>query len=300
MSSHYTENINGWIILDKPQGVSSNQILRKIQYELRAKKAGHIGTLDPFATGVLPLAFGEATKLIPFLEEGNKTYEFTLKFKEGTSTDDTEGEIIKTSDYLPSKEEIDKILPQFIGKITQIPPKHSAIHINGQRAYELARKGTEFEIPHREITIYELKMTDYRSQTSEAYFCVTCSKGTYVRTLGHDIAEALNTCGHLTSLRRTQNGIFKISDTILLENLKNILYKEQGVSVILPVETFLCDITDIAVTEEEAQKLKHGQSLSAQRFQPLSGRIAALYDHKLIALLEKKEKTLIPIRVFNH
>lgn len=300
MSSHYTENINGWIILDKPQGVSSNQILRKIQYELRAKKAGHIGTLDPFATGVLPLAFGEATKLIPFLEEGNKTYEFTLKFKEGTSTDDTEGEIIKTSDYLPTKEEINKILPQFIGKITQIPPKHSAIHINGQRAYELARKGTEFEIPHREITIYELKMTDYRSQTSEADFCVTCSKGTYVRTLGHDIAEALNTCGHLTSLRRTQNGIFKISDTILLENLKNILYKEQGVSAILPVETFLCDITDIAVTEEEAQKLKHGQSLSAQRFQPFSGRAAALYNHKLIALLEKKEETLIPIRVFNH
>ena len=299
MSSHYTENINGWIILDKPQGVSSNQILRKIQYELHAKKAGHIGTLDPFATGVLPLAFGEATKLIPFLEEGNKTYEFTLKFGQSTSTDDTEGEIIQTSDYIPSQEEIKKILPQFMGKITQIPPKYSAIHINGQRAYELARNGADFEIPQREITIFELKMTDYRPQQNEADFCVTCSKGTYVRTLGHDIAEKLHTCGHLTALRRTQNGLFKISDTILLENLKNILYKGQGVSSVLPVETFLCDITDIALTEEEALKLKNGQSLSAQRFPPFTGKAAAMYNHKLIALIENRDNALIPIRVFN-
>ncbi len=299
MSSHYTENINGWIILDKPQGVSSNQILRKIQYELQAKKAGHIGTLDPFATGVLPLAFGEATKLIPFLEEGNKTYEFTLKLGIATTTDDTEGEIIKTSDQIPTKEEIEEILPKFRGMIKQIPPKYSAIHINGQRAYELARKGEDFEIPTREIHVYQLILKSYRAEKHEADFRVTCSKGTYVRTLGHDIAESLNSCGHLTSLRRTQNGIFKIENTILLENLKNILYKGQGVSAILPVETFLCDITDIALTEEEAQKLKNGQSLSDQRFKPFTGRAAAIYNNKLIALVERKDNTLIPIRVFN-
>ena len=151
MSSHYNQDINGWIILDKTQGVSSNQALRKIQYLLHAKKAGHIGTLDPFATGVLPLAFGEATKLIPYLEGTEKTYEFTLKFGISTTTADTEGEICETSSQIPTLAEIQNILPQFIGEISQIPPKYSAIHINGQRAYDLARNNIEFEIPSPQL-----------------------------------------------------------------------------------------------------------------------------------------------------
>lgn len=299
MSSHYNKDINGWIILDKPQGVSSNQALRKIQYLLHAKKAGHIGTLDPFATGVLPLAFGEATKLISYLEGSEKTYEFTLKFGEATTTDDTEGKICNTSPKIPTEKEILAILPQFIGEITQIPPKFSAIHINGQRAYDLARQGVDFEIPSRKITIKELKLLKYYPKENSAYFTVTCSKGTYIRTLGVDIANSLGTYGHLTTLRRTKNGFFDLSSTISLENLKNILYKEPEKQPLLPVETFLCDITVIALTPEDASKLKNGQTLSAQGFPPISGTAAACLENKLIALVECKENKLCPIRVFN-
>lgn len=300
MSSHYNQNINGWVILDKPQGISSNQALRKVQYLLHAKKAGHIGTLDPFATGVLPLAFGEATKLIPYLEGTKKTYEFTLKFGQGTTTDDTEGEIIETSDNIPTKEQIEAIIPSFLGEVSQIPPKYSAIHINGDRAYNLARQGRDFTIPARQITIYNLELLSYNTQEKTASMCVTCSKGTYVRTLGHDIASKLNTCGHLTALRRTQNGFFNLSHTILLDLKKNILYNSLGDSLVLPVETFLCDITVIALTDSEALKLKSGQAIDSKRFNLLSDINAACYQNKLIALVEPKDNTLKPIRVFNH
>lgn len=299
MSSHYNKNISGWIILDKPQGMSSNQALRKIQYLLGAQKAGHIGTLDPFATGVLPLAFGEATKLIPYLEGTEKTYLFTLKFGSETITGDTEGAVCRTVQKVPSSAEIEAALPLFRGNITQIPPRFSAIHINGQRAYELARRGEEFALPPRSVCIKELKLLSFRKQENEADFSVTCSKGTYIRTLGCDIAESLGTCGHLTRLRRIKNGFFSLSDTILLDNLKNMLYKDNGVSPLLPVETFLCDITVIALTEEEALKLKSGQSLPAGEFQSFSGTVAACFNKKLIALIAKKENKISPIRVFN-
>lgn len=300
MSSHYNQDINGWIILDKPQGISSNQALRKIQYLLKAKKAGHIGTLDPFATGVLPLAFGEATKLIPYLEGNEKTYEFTLKFGIATTTDDIEGEVIKTSENIPTKEQIEAILPSFLGEISQTPPKYSAIHINGERAYELARQGQDFEIPARTVNIKELKLLEYNKEEKTALFCVTCSKGTYVRTLGHDLAEKLNSCGHLIALRRTKNGFFDLTRTILLENLKNMLYKPFGNFPLLPVETFLCDITVIALTEEEKLKLKSGQPIENKHFIKCNKIVAACFRDKLIALIEPKDNNLWPIRVFNH
>ena len=299
MSSHYNQDINGWIILDKPKDISSNQALRKIQYLLHAKKAGHIGTLDPFATGVLPLAFGEATKLIPYLEGTEKTYEFTLKFGVATSTDDTEGEIIKTSDIIPTEDDIKKILPRFLGEISQIPPKYSAIHVDGKRAYELARNGADFDIPARKVAIKELIMTAFSKKDNSADFKATCSKGTYVRTLGHDIAESLNTFGHLTALRRTKNGFFDLSHTILLDNLKNMMYKSDGVSPLLPVETFLCDITVIALTKEEMLKLKSGQAIDSERFNLREEIAAACFEGKLIALIGNKDNTLKPIRVFN-
>ncbi len=300
MTKHNNLDINGWIILDKPQGVSSNQILRKIQYELKAKKAGHIGTLDPFATGVLPLAFGEATKLISHLEQGDKTYEFELLFGSSTTTDDIEGEICDTSSNIPSLDKITKIIPNFIGKITQIPPKYSAIHIDGKRAYALAREKKEFEIPKREIEIKSLILKSYHQEQKTARFEVTCSKGTYVRTLGADIAKSLNTCGHLISLRRTKNGKFSIKDTILLDNLKNMLYREDGANPVLPVETFLCDITVIALTKAEALKLKNGQPIDNKGIKPSNNIYAGCLDNKLIALIEERESYLFPIRVFNH
>jgi len=296
MSTHYTEDINGWVILDKPQGVSSNQILRKVQYLLKAKKAGHIGTLDPFATGVLPMAFGEATKLISYLEKKDKIYEFSLKFGEQTTTDDTEGEVCKTSTVIPSEVEIKKIIPLFEGEITQIPPKYSAIHINGIRAYDLARQNKDFQMPERKITIHELSLIDYSPQNNMR---VSCSSGTYIRTLGRDIAERLGTVGHLTALRRIKNGFFDITDTILLDNLKNLLYKTPGVSPLLPVETFLCDITVIALTESETLKLRRGQAIDSKRFNNLNNINAACFENKLIALVKQQENSLLPIRVFN-
>ena len=300
MSSHYNQDINGWIILDKPQGISSNQALRKIQYMLHAKKAGHIGTLDPFATGVLPLAFGEATKLIPYLEGTEKIYEFNLKFGQATNTDDTEGEITETSDIIPTKKEIEAIIPSFIGEISQIPPKYSAVHINGERAYALARAGKDFTIPARRIIIHNLELLSYDTKQKTAVMRVRCSKGTYVRTLGHDIAAKLNTCGHLVSLRRIKNGFFDLSHTILLDFKKNILYKSSGDSLVLPVETFLCDITVIALTDSEALKLKSGQPIDSKRFNLKSNINAACCQGKLIALVELQGDTLKPIRVFNH
>ena len=300
MTKHNNKDINGWIILDKPQNISSNQVLRKIQYELRAKKAGHIGTLDPFATGVLPLAFGEATKLIQYLEGDQKTYEFELEFGTTTSTLDTEGEVTETSNNIPTLEELTKILPKFVGKITQIPPMYSAIHINGKRAYELARSGEEVELPSREITIHSLTLQSYDILRKRAHLSVTCSKGTYIRTLGQDIAKSLNTVGYLTSLRRTQNGIFNLSHTILLDNLKNMLYKDCGETPVLPVETFLCDITVIALTQTESLKLKNGQAIDSKGYSPQNQPYACCLDNKLIALAEVKENKLLPIRVFNH
>ena len=300
MSSHYNQNINGWIILDKPQGLSSNQALRKIQYELKAKKAGHIGTLDPFATGVLPLAFGEATKLIPYLEGEEKTYEFNLEFGTSTTTGDIEGEIYQTSSKIPTLDEIKKIIPTFLGTISQIPPKYSAIHINGQRAYDLARAGIDFEVPKREVTIKNLELKSYTPETKTAFFSVTCSKGTYVRTLGEDIAKSLDSVGHLTTLRRTKNSFFELSDTILLENLKNMLYTTPVENIVLPVETFLCDITVIALTDSQSTKLKNGQPIENTRNISSNTICAAQYENKLVAIVEAKENTLLPIRVFNH
>ncbi len=299
MNSHNNQNINGWIILDKPQGISSNQALRNIQYLLHAKKAGHIGTLDPFATGVLPLAFGEATKLIPYIKENEKTYDFTLKFGEATSTDDIDGEITAISPYIPTQTEIENVLSSFRGNIRQTPPRYSAVHINGRRAYDLARQNITFTIPEREIFIKDLILTSYNYKTATANLKVTCSKGTYVRALGRDIAQKLKTYGHLTTLRRTKNGFFDLSHTILLENLKNTLYKNNGVYQLLPVETFLCDITVIAVTAEEALKLKNGLTLPLQRITPFSGIAAACFENKLIALIQNKENKVYPIRVFN-
>ncbi len=299
MSSHNNQNVNGWIILDKPQGMSSNQALRKVQYLLHAKKAGHIGTLDPFATGVLPLAFGEATKLIPYIQENEKTYEFTLKFGEATSTDDIEGEVSAVSSHIPTQTELKNILPSFCGNIRQIPPKYSAVHVNGRRAYDLARQDIDFALPEREIFIKDLTLNNYNQEEATADLKVTCSKGTYIRALGRDIAKKLETCGHLTALRRTKNGFFDLSHTILLENLKNTLYKDAGVYQLLPVETFLCDITVIAVTADEALKLKNGLTLSLQGFEPFSGTAAACFENKLIALIQNKENKISPIRVFN-
>lgn len=302
MKRNKHKNINGWLILDKPQGITSNEAVVITRKLFDANKNGHSGTLDPFAIGVLPIAFGEATKLISMIDENaKKEYEFVLKFGEQTDTLDTEGKIIAISDKIPEKEEILQIIPEFIGKIKQIPPVYSAIKINGKRAYELAREGKNVEIKEREIEIYDLKLLEILPE-NQARFLVSCSKGTYVRTLGKDIAERLGSVGYLTALKRTKCANFSLEDTILLENLKNMVYEDKCNNALLPIEASLRDIADFAVSEKDAAKLRQGQRISPRNYavENLVGKTAcAFFEHCLVAIVAVEEKRISPLRVFN-
>lgn len=294
-------DINGWLIVDKPRNTGSTDVVNLARRLFKAKKCGHCGTLDPFATGVLPIAFGEATKLIPFVTDGEKEYEFVVQWGEATDTADTEGNVRETSDKIPSREEIEAVIPSFVGEIEQVPPAYSAIKINGRRAYDLVRKGEAVEMPARRIHIYDLKFLE-EIAGGKARFRVRCSKGTYVRTLGQDLALALGTVGHLCELRRVRCGIFGLDDKISLESLKNIVYFEDLQKFLLPLETLLRDIAVIAVSEADALKLKMGQSLSPRTFdtESLRGKTAAATcDGSLIAIVRIDERRIAPVRVFN-
>jgi len=299
MKHNKADDVDGWLIIDKPQGMTSAQVVGKTRYLLHANKNGHTGTLDPFATGVLPIAFGEATKLVPFVTDGDKEYEFTLKWGEQTETDDIEGAVIATSEKIPTHVEIMAAIPHFIGRITQIPPIYSAIKINGKQAYKLARRGESVKIPAREVEIYALDLLAEKADSAD--FRVKCSKGTYIRTLGKDLAAFLGTVGHLTALRRTKCGNFNIKHKILLENLENMLYIATRRESLLPIETSLRDIAEIAVSAEDAKKLSVGQGLSPKLYGvlPSDDLVAAKFNDCLIALVRIDERKISPVRVFN-
>lgn len=295
------EDINGWLIVDKPRDMGSTQVVNLTRRLFNAKKNGHAGTLDPFATGILPIAFGEATKLLPYVTDGRKEYEFIIQWGKATNTDDSEGEIIAESSKIPSREEILALLPAFIGQIKQVPPAYSAIKINGQRAYHLARKGEEVVIPERTVNIYDLELLE-ELPNQQAKFRVECSKGTYVRTLGRDLALKLGTYGYLQELRRTKCGQFGLESKILLENIKNIVHSENLKEILLPLETSLRDIAEIAVSEADADKLKKGQGVSPRAYevQHLIGQeVAAFCNGCLTAIVRIEEKRISPLRVFN-
>ena len=301
MGKHKGDSIHGWLIIDKQEGVGSTDVVNQTRRLLNASKNGHTGTLDPFATGVLPIAFGEATKLIPYVTDGIKEYEFTLKFGSTTDTLDLTGQTTQTGGKIPTKEDILNIIPEFIGKITQIPPAYSAIKINGQRAYDLARKGQDVSIPERQIEIFKLELLSILS-ADEYKFRVLCSKGTYVRTLGADMAKKLDTFGHLTALRRTKCAKFDLSHTILLENLKNMSYIDVRQSQLLPLLTPLCDITVFAVREEDAAKLRMGQKISPKSYtiaNIIGQEVVAACNNEAVALVRIEETRISPIRVFN-
>lgn len=295
------DKISGWLIVDKPRDMGSTDVVNLTRRMFNAQKNGHTGTLDPFATGVLPVAFGEATKLIPFVTDGDKEYEFIVQWGKATVSGDTESEVFACSEKIPNRKEILEIIPQFIGEIRQVPPAYSAIKINGQRAYDLARKGEEVEIPERIVTIYDLELLEELPE-NQAKFRVACSKGTYVRTLGQDLALKLGTLGYLKELRRTKCGNFCLEDTILLESLKNIVHIEDLKKVLLPVITSLRDIAELAVTEADADKLRQGQAISPRSYQDLSlneGAAVATSNGELTAIVRIEEKRISPVRVFN-
>ncbi|MBD5398924.1 tRNA pseudouridine(55) synthase TruB [bacterium] len=304
--------LNGFININKDLGITSNDVVFKVKrilFPIFGKvKIGHTGTLDPLATGVLPIALGEATKTIQFQMDGKKTYIFNITFGSSTTTDDKEGEIIDTSSHIPTKEEIEKILPSFSGAIEQTPPKYSAIKINGKRAYTLARDGKDFEIQPRPNFIHDLKLLSQISDT-EFQFTVTANKGFYVRSIGRDIATALGSCGHISYLHRTQNGKFTINDSISLDKLEKIMQNtNKSLDVrncigdfLYPVSYGLNDILVLDISKEQNEKLRNGIALSSSLFNNLRDNTLyqVHYNQTLQAIVKNINNKLKIIRIFN-
>lgn len=290
--------VNGWVILDKPAGLGSTTAVSIVKRIFNAQKAGHAGTLDPAASGVLPIALGEATKTIPYVTDGEKTYAFTVRFGQATDTDDAEGQVIRTTDRIPSADEIRAVLPLFSGEIDQVPPKYSAVHINGQRAYDLARENKEVTLSARRIRIDDLQMLHF-FKDGTAEFQVRCSKGTYVRSLARDMAEKLGSLGHVTALRRLKCAKFSDQNAFSLEYLRSIEHSSNWTGVLLPVETVLDDIPALAVTQAQAFKLSNGNFLPVSDFGfvPDADVFQAKSDNRLIALVRVQDGMIRPVRL---
>lgn len=271
--------VNGVLLLDKPQGQTSNEALQEVKNLFKAQKAGHTGSLDPLATGMLPICFGEATKVSAFLLDANKRYRMTCLFGVKTTTADAEGEVIETAAVPELSEELlEQALSRFRGSIEQIPPMYSALKHNGERLYNLARQGLEVERKPRTVEIFELKLLSFGADTMEVE--ISCSKGTYVRTLAEDIAAALGTCAHVTVLRRLAVGPYQdVSHTITLERLRELL-QEQGLealdALLLPTESALEQWPDIRLSSDLAFYVRQGQAVQIPRA-PSSGWVR-LYD----------------------
>lgn len=248
-------DISGWLVLNKPYDFGSTQAVGKVRWLLSAKKAGHAGTLDPLATGILPIAIGEATKTVPFVQDGTKIYRFTLVWGVATNTDDVEGESIATSDIRPTREQVEAVLPQFRGEITQVPPAFSAIKINGERAYDLARAGEKLDMPPRQVQIDRFELLEHGAETST--FEVECAKGTYIRSMARDLALALGTRGHVGGLHRAQVGQFTDEDAIDLETFEGASL-EQRDDMLLPVATGLSSLPEITLDAAQTATLRHG------------------------------------------
>lgn len=299
--------IDGWIVLDKPEGMGSTNAVSAVKRALDAQKAGHGGTLDPFATGLLPIALGEATKTVQYVMDGDKTYRFTVRFGAQTDTLDPEGDIVATSDARPTDAEIQAALPGFLGVIDQIPPAFSAIKINGERAYDLARAGEAPEMKAREVWIESFEMID-RPDADHGVFDLVCGKGTYVRSLARDLATALGTVGDVSVLRRTAVGPFTESQAISLDAVEEIGHKPAESRGMLAVEAALAGIPAMALNEAEAVQIRNGQSVSLFRKVDLA-RIADLEDGQdvvayvgdhAVALARYDRGTISPVRVLNH
>jgi tRNA pseudouridine55 synthase len=293
------QNITGWLVLDKPLGQSSTQALGKARYLLDAKKAGHAGTLDPLASGVLPLAFGEATKTIPFMVDAQKTYTFTIAWGASTTTLDAEGEVTERSDVRPTQAEIMATLPGFIGQIEQIPPAFSAIKVDGKRAYALARAGEEVALAARTIRIDALVLQGL-PDADHACFEVQCGKGTYVRSLMRDLAAALGAKGHISALRRTQVGAFDESASLSIETLAG-MNADERMQALLPLDAALSHLPAIDVSLEQAQDLRHGRAITPSNL-PNGPAQSNLYAHQSetpVAIGMLEDGFFKPGRVFN-
>ena len=304
------EDVSGWVILDKPSGMTSTRAVSRLRRAFNARKAGHAGTLDPLATGLLPVALGEATKTVPFVMDGAKTYRFTVRWGIETDSCDSEGTQVAASAERPSDEAIAAVLARFRGDILQRPPAFSAIKVDGARAYDLARAGETVDLAERQVRIDDIRFLE-RPDADHAVFEIDCGKGTYVRALARDLGQALGCLGHVSALRRTRVGRFGESDMISLEMAEELLHSaaaSQGVAqvspceqLLRPVATALDDIPALAISGPDAARLRNGQAVLVRgRDAPvISGTVYATIGGKLVALGEVRRGELHPTRIFN-
>lgn len=305
--------INGWIVLDKPAGVSSARAVAIVRRILKPMRIGHGGTLDPLATGILPVALGEATKTIAYAMAGAKTYRFTVAFGESRTTDDAEGEVVETSAVRPETEEIHAVLARFTGTIAQRPPVFSALKVDGKRAYALARDGQAPDMPPRRVEIFALRLVGHDG-VDRAEFEVVCGKGTYVRALARDIAEALGARGYVAALRRTRVGPFSENQAIPLDKLAAFGHSAPAFEHLLPIETALDDIPALALTGDQAALIRQGQAVKvpgtggAWPRNDMAGAPAALSDGAVVCAMDGKRPVALaryvagevrPVRVLN-
>ena len=298
--------VHGWFVIDKPCGMTSTAVVNAVKRLAEAAKAGHGGTLDPLATGVLPVALGEATKTMRYIVDGTKVYRFTLRWGVATDTEDEEGETVAASDVRPGEEAVRAVLSQFIGEISQVPPRYSAVKVNGRRAYDLARDGEAFDMAARKVWIEDLALVE-TPDADHAVFEAVCGPGAYMRALARDIAEILGAVGHVAALRRTRVGPFRVEDAISLDELRSFGHSAAVLDHLLPVETALDDIPALFLTDSEASRLRNGQTVSLLRKMDLE-RIADFNDGdtvlvfgrgKPIALTRYAAGEVHPLRVLN-
>ena len=297
---------NGWLVIDKPSGFTSFQVVKVIRKLYSVKKAGHAGTLDPLATGILPVALGEATKTIPYTIYTDKTYHFTVCWGDDRDTNDSDGRVIATSKKRPSEESIMNILENFKGKFEQVPPDYSAIKVNGQRAYKLAREQKPVQLKARTVEVKSIKLLKI-PDPDHAEFCVTTSKGFYVRSLARDLGLKLGTFGHIVSLRRSQVGSFYEKDSILLDSLLALEHSREKFEALLPVERALDDIPALSLSESSAERLRYGQSISVteeanwldEKPDKANKLAYVTFNRKLLAVVALQDDYLKPIRIFN-
>jgi len=298
-------DVHGWIVLDKPVGMTSTHAVAVIKHLYAAKRAGHAGTLDPLASGCLPIALGEATKTVPFVVDGRKTYLFTIRWGEERDTDDAEGRVVATSQLRPDAVAIRALLPRFTGAIEQVPPRFSAIKIDGERAYDLARDGETVELAPRTVAIHRLELVEM-PDPDHAVLAAECGKGTYIRSLARDLGRALGALGHVSALRRSRVGPFGEGDMIPLERIEALCHRAAAgeghlADTLLPIETALDDIPALAVSPADAARLARGQAvlLRGRDASIFRGMVQVASSGQLLAIAEVERGEILPRRVFN-
>jgi tRNA pseudouridine55 synthase len=295
--------IHGWLCLDKPPGMTSTEAVNRVRRITRARKVGHGGTLDPLATGVLPIALGEATKTVAYVMDGRKHYRFTARLGEARSTDDAEGEVIATRDRRPTSVEIEAALPRFVGAIEQVPPRFAAVKVEGERAYDLARRGEAVELPARTVQVDRFELVE-RPDPDHVTFEVVCGRGTYVRALVRDLGEALGCLGHVIALRRLRVGPFDMAGAISMSALEQLVADDALPQALLPVAAALSDLPALPLTQPQVDRLRAGQTIRVAPGLLLGeadaeATVRAMAAGRMVALARLHGGELSPVRVFN-